>query len=158
MYLWILLVVILVILILILIFWPRGQSQVIFYFRYPSAQAVQEGVFGTDPVISSTRLSDIYSDQNATQNVGYMQTQNDYITYPLNNQMINNKAFFVNFTDGDIFTLNSIDKYISDPPAKPPIFNFKNSYVLSSTNSYYVSKRFTIANVRDDIYRITINS
>ena len=157
MYLWILLVIVLIILVLLVIFWPQSQNQVIFYFRYPSAQSIQEGVFGTDPVISSTRLSEIYSDQNATQNIGYMQTQNDYITYPLNNQMVTNKAFFVNFTDGDIFTLNSIDKYISDPPAKPTAYNFKDSYVLSSTNSYYISKRFTITNVKSDIYQITIN-
>lgn len=157
MYLWILLVIVLIILVLLVIFWPQSQNQVIFYIRYPVDQSIQEGTFGTDPIVATTRIYDIYSDSNLSNKVGYMQTQNEYVTYPLDNQMVASRACFVNFTGGDLFTLSSIYTYISNPPAKPTTLDFSNAYVLSSTNSYYISKRFNVTNVQADIYQVTIN-
>lgn len=153
----VLIVILILIILFLLLWWIFSEGQIVFYYRYPNTQHISDGVFGTDNVVFSSRLLEAFSDVNCTNQIGLLQTQIDYLTYPNNNQMYMNKLINANLGGSGLFLLSSTDNYTQSPPERPTAFNFTNSYVISSTNQFYIGKKFTIANVKDDIYQLTIN-
>jgi hypothetical protein len=147
----IVIVVLLVIVVVFVVIFSPGSVTV--YYRYPSPQSVQEGTFGVDPIVTSSRYTQTYSDSAATKVNGSLQTVNTYTSYP-GDQMFTNKMLYLK-TGSSSFSINSTHLYTANPPSPPALFDFSNAYVMSSTNTTYIGKKVTIAHVNGDIYRLT---
>lgn len=152
----ILLVVVGLIIMAILLSLSSPPSVLTYYYGYPSPQVVQEGSFGVDPVVTSTRYMEIFSNTELTHKVGTFNTVGTYTSYPVAPLMTYLKKGIVSLDNGDNFNLENWMQYSSSPPAKPTSIDFTVSFITSSNRTNYIGKKFNVTPVREGVYKLEI--
>ena len=135
---------------------PLSPPVLTYYYNYPSPLVTQTGTFGVDPVVTSTRYMEIFSNKELTNRVGIFNTVGTYTSYPETPLMTYLKKGIVSLDNGDNFNVESWMQYESLPPAKPTSFDFTVSFVTSSNKTNYIGKKFNASAVSEGVYQLQI--
>lgn len=135
---------------------PLSPSVLTYYYAYPSPFVTQTGTFGVDPVVTSTRYMEIFSNKEMTHRVGTFNTIGTYTSYPETPLMTYLKKGIVTLDNGDNFNVESWMQYSASPPAKPTSYDFTVSFVTSSNKTNYIGKKFNATAVGEGVYQLQI--